>query len=435
MFRHLIIYLFLIFSQLNYAKGKIFINIGEAELKRPVISVTTKTNSSSRCSKIKSIIKKDMNFANLFTILPQKLEPEKGSSILSWKASGVEYLIQIDCRNTVKLDIYHLPNLKPIVRTNVLKKRSYIATAHSVSDNIYKNLTGKEGIFQTKIAFIAETKSSGRKYKNLFISDYDGGRVKQLTYYKTICVSPAWSPKGDKIVYTRFAKTRIKGMSVTNPNLYMYDVKTGKQRLISRVTGQNSGATWSRDGKYIAFTINKGRDPDIYYYNTKTHKTKLLVGNKGLDVEPSFSGDGSQLVFSSSRTGNPELYVLDIKTKKQLRLTYIRHYNSSPSWSPTKDIIAFAGLDNPFRQGHSKFDIFLVKSDASKIERLTIASGNNEDPTWSPDGRHIIYTSTRFNGSDLFMIHFDGTGDKRITKRLKVFSPDWSPRLKGKYYY
>jgi TolB protein len=88
-------------------------------------------------------------------------------------------------------------------------------------------------------------------------------------------------------------------------------------------------------------------------------------------------------------------------------------------------MIAFAGLDNPFGE-KPYFDIFLINPTATKIERLTIDSRNNEDPTWSPDGRHLVYSSTRNRGSDIYMINSDGTGERQITKDMKCYSPDWS---------
>jgi len=92
------------------------------------------------------------------------------------------------------------------------------------------------------------------------------------------------------------------------------------------------------------------------------------------------------------------------------------------------DMIAFSGLDNPFGKGSgSKFDIFLVNPYGTKIERLTIDSGNNENPSWAPNGRHIVYSSTRNKGSDIYMINSDGTGEIRLTTGLRCYSPSWSP--------
>ena len=226
-------YIFLLFT-LNYtiyANNKFFINIGEAELKRPVISVIAENPKSKTCLIIKKIITKDMWFANLFTILPKKLEPEKTNNIISWKASGVEYLISLRCTNKIQLKVYHLPKLSPIIDRNIKKTINIRPFAHKISEYVYKKLTGESSIFMSKITFIGRTKINGRYYKNLFISDYDGKRIRQLTHYKTISVSPAWSPDATKIAYTRFAKTKIKGRYVFNPNLYVYDLRTKKEKL------------------------------------------------------------------------------------------------------------------------------------------------------------------------------------------------------------
>jgi len=178
----------------------------------------------------------------------------------------------------------------------------------------------------------------------------------------------------------------------------------------------------------IALTMNKQTDPDIYLLDVDTKEVKPLIKNIGLDVEPNFSPDGKFIVFSSSRSGKPELYKIELGTGIQTRLTFSRHYNSSPSWSPMGDMIAFSGLDNPFGKGSgSKFDVFLVNPQGTKIERLTIDSGNNENPSWAPNGRHLVYSSTRNKGSDIYMINNDGTGETRLTNGLRCYSPSWSP--------
>ena len=257
--------------------------------------------------------------------------------------------------------------------------------------------------------------------------DYDGRRIKQLTFYKTILLSPAWSPDGKYITYTRYALQRYDGLGkLLNPNLYIYDVKRDREKLISSFHGQNSGATWTPDGKHIAFTSNKSGDPDIYLYDLDTKEVKPIVQKPGVDVEPSFSPDGKKMVFSSSRTGNPELYRMEMDTLVQTRLTYSRYYNSSPAWSPAGNRIAFAGLDDPFGK-RAYFDIFLVSPAGDNIERLTIDSGNNENPSWSPDARHLVYTSTRNGGSDIYFINEDGTGERRLTHEIMCYSPSWSP--------
>jgi TolB protein len=426
------LFLFFTFSTLLYAE-RIYIKIGEPEFKKPMLAFSIKCaiDNCSDVKEIEDVFKSDILFSNVFVLLSKDMYPsdDKRVDIGAWKVSGAEYVLFMDVqKRSIDAKLIALRTGEEVFSENFKNEDAVIDTTHSISNQVYYRLTGQKGIFKTKIAFIG--RKGKESYKNLFIMDYDGRRIEQRTSYKTIAVSPAWSPDGRYIAYTRYAPTRYSGKGkLVNPNLYLYDVKREREKVISEFQGQNSGAAWSSDGKYIAYTSSKDGNPDIYLYNMDNGAITSLIKNSGVNVEPSFSPDGKSLVFSSSRTGNPELYRYEMDTQKQTRLTFSRYYNSSPSWSPASDKIAFAGLDNPFGK-RSFFDVFLVSPSGDNIERLTIDSGNNEDPSWSPDGRHLIYSSTRNGGSDIYFINNDGTGERKLTSGILCYSPDWSPSSK-----
>jgi len=421
----------ILLPSLLLADGRIYIKIGEPEFKKPVLAFNSRCllETCPQIKELEDVLSSDMLFSNVLMLLSKDLYPseEKKTDIGAWKVSGAEYFLTMDFqRRSINAKLTSLRTNEEIFYDNFKISDRVIDTAHMISNQVYYRLTGQKGIFDTKIAFIGKRLKESNK--NLFIMDYDGRRIKQVTSYKTIMVSPTWSPDGRYIAYTRYAQTRYSGKGrLMNPNLYLYDVKRDKEKLIANFQGQNSGAAWSPDGKTIAFTSSKDGSPNIFLYNIDDETVSSLIQNPGMDVEPSFSPDGKSLVFSSSRTGNPELYRMDLNTKKQTRLTFSRYYNSSPSWSPAGDRIAFAGLDNPLGKKRAYFDVFLVSPTGNSIERLTIDSGNNEDPSWSSDGRHLVFTSTRHGGSDIYFINNDGTGEKRLTNGILCYSPDWSP--------
>jgi len=426
MCRSFLIFVFFTVSSL-YASSRVYINIGSPEFKRPIVALYSKC-SEVICPEIKDIestTASDLVSSNVFVMLPNKMMPdlEQRGDMMVWKISGAEYLLLLDFTNSkVAVKVFNVNTSEEILYEKVDREDSYIDTSHNISDLIFRRLTGEKSIFKSKIALVC--KKNG--YKNLYMMDYDGKRMKQLTSFKSVIVSPAWSPDGKEIAYARYEMKYYRGQGrMANQNLYIYNLRSQRERMISGTTGQNSGPVWSPDGKQIAFTMSKGESPNLYVYDLDKEETKPLVQNPGIDVEPSYSPDGKWLVFSSSKTGNPELYKMDLQTKQQTRLTYTRYYNSSPVWSPTGDTIAFAGLDNPFGK-KAYFDIFLIDPSVTKIERLTIDSGSNEDPSWSSDGRHLVYSSTRNKGSDIYFINSDDTGERRLTKDLMCYSPDWS---------
>ena len=72
--------------------------------------------------------------------------------------------------------------------------------------------------------------------------------------------------------------------------------------------------------------------------------------------------------------------------------------------------------------------IFLINPDGTGLVQLTSSSGNNEEPSWSPDGRHLIFTSTRNGHRNLFVMDANGTNLRQVTKNGRDnYLADWSP--------
>lgn len=408
----------ILFFTLN---AKIFINVGEPKFVKPNFALINKCNVEY-CSEVFKVIESDLTFSNIFSFVPIKNYSKDYDNISSWTASGTKYLLKINYKKpNFEIILFDIETALKIIDYKEKELATYALTAHKISSKIYEELTSKKAIFNTKIAFIGLIKA----YKNLFIMDYDGRNIEQLTNFKTILVTPSWSPDGTLISYSRYRTFLQNKRILTSLDLFLFNIKTRTETLIVN-GGQNSSASWSKDGKFIVFTSSRGGDPDLYAYSLEAKKIIPLVKQRGIDVEASYSADGSKLVYSSSISGNPELYIFDLEKQSSKRITFSRHYNSSPSWSPISDSIVFAGLDNPFNKAKSFFDIFLLSIDGKEIERLTINAGNNENPSWSPDSRHLVFTSTRNAGSDIYFINEDGTNQRRLTNGIQCYSPNWS---------
>lgn len=297
-------------------------------------------------------------------------------------------------------------------------------------DAILKSYTGKPGIFNSKIVFI------GRKVKGsdkqVYIADFDGSNATQVTKEKTVHVSARWSPDARYVTFTSYEDK--------NPDLFIYDVKTGQKRKLSGKQGINSGGSWSPSGNLVAFSRSADGNTDLFTIRPdgKKEAERLLSGN-GIDVDPAFSPNGKMLAFVSGRFGNPHVFVADlqwngdsVKITGDKRLTYAGWWNATPAWTPESDKIAFAGFDKDI----NRFDLFLMNPDGTKMERLTLRAGDNESPSWSPNGQMIVYHSNRTNGKDikgqnqLFIMNRDGSGQRQLNTGLyEAQSPNWSINL------
>jgi TolB protein len=281
---------------------------------------------------------------------------------------------------------------------------------HRLADEIIRALTGEPGIFSTKVAFVGT--ATGQK--EIYTADYDGFNVRQITADKSISMLPRWSPDGRKLMLVSY---RGGG----GPVLYMKEMDSGGLKRISAREGLNIGAAWAPDGTKLATTLSVDGNPDIYTIDTSGRILERLTNHWGIDVSPSFSPNGQKLAFVSNRSGSPQVYVRDLAGGTEERLTFEGNYNTSPAWS-SLDKIAYTSMN----QG--RFEIFSINPDGTQPRQLTEDQGNNEDACWSPDGRYIMFSSSREGGAyHLYMMTANGQNQRRISFfQGQQTSPSWS---------
>lgn len=441
--------------QAKSSDPNIYISVGEAQVRKSLLALPTFKYFSAVQSKenlqagdeLFKIITNNLAVSGLFTFIkpeafledPSKttLKPAPGDAggfnYSNWKTIGTEFLIRGGYKvsgKTLSLEIYvyHVPQAKLVMgKTYEGSLESVRKIAHTFSNDLIKALTGRRGMFDTKVVASISDKPG---QKEIYLMDWDGANQQQITQHKSIAISPAWSKDGSKVAYTAFAyhpkaKTR-------NADLFLYDVKSGKRWLISYRKGINSGAVFLHDRKHMLLTVSQSGSPDIFKM-TEDGKTLTRITNGpggSMNVEPDISPDGQKIAFSSDRSGNPMIYTMNIDGTNVKRLTFAGKYNASPSWSPDGKKIAFAG----FAEGH--FDIFIIDADGTNLKRLTQARktngkwSNNESPSFSPDGSLIMFTSDRSGTSQLYVVSPDGTNERRITfDRRNYEKPKWSPFL------
>jgi TolB protein len=290
------------------------------------------------------------------------------------------------------------------------EKRALRRAAHMFSDDITARLTGKRGIAQSKLAFSND--STGRK--EIYVVDYDGENLTKLTSDKSINLLPRWSRDGSRIYYTTYRWG--------NPDMFEIDLKAGKIKPFSTYQGLNIPGGFSPDGLTMVMTLSRGEDPGIYALDVVTKKLRNLLKGFGVSSSPSWSPDGKEVVFVSDRAGNPQIFVLNLDSGKTRRLTRL-NWCDSPSWSSSGEWIVFSGRE----ASKDKFNIYITDVTGSQIRRLTEKAGDNEDPSWSPDGRFIAFTSTRRGRREIFVMDADGSAPHPITDLPgRSFTPSWS---------
>lgn len=284
------------------------------------------------------------------------------------------------------------------------------ALAHRISDDVVKAATGRDGIARTRIGFV----NNQTGHKEVYVMDYDGDGVKRLTDDKSIDLLPRFSADGRRMAYT--------GYKDGNPDLFLIDLETGRAGTLSDEQGLNVAGGFSPDGTKLLMTLSRGKSPNLYLKDLTSGSVARLTSHFGADSTPTFSPDARQVAFVSDRSGNPQIYVLDLAAKSARRLSNM-NWCDAPAWSPTGEWIAFAGRANR----KDKMDIFLVDVTGAQVRQLTHGEGSNEDPTWSPDGRLLAFSSTRDGRSQIYVMDADGSAPRRVADVPGASStPHWS---------
>jgi TolB protein len=383
------------------------------------------TNPQNWAKRLPEVTGADLTFTSLFSVvsgspaLPpggaEALKPRLQEFAAAGALQALQGLLTVrGDRLEVEMRLYDLtsPEFRLIgskkVGAHVSEPRR---AAHKIADEVVLLVTGEPGVADTKVAF-ASTRSG---VKELYLMDYDGAGPAAVTANKSINISPNWSPDSRSLAFT----------SYMNGYPFLYRIFPFERRAVNLLAGYagiNSSPSWSPDGRTLALTLSKDGNPEIYLLTVATGAFRRLTMHAAIDTEPTWSPTGRELAFISDRSGSAQIYVMDAEGTNVRRVTS-SGFNTQPRWSPRGDTIAFTS-----RQGNH--DIWAISPDGSNLRRLTAGPGDNESSSWSPNGRHLVFQSSRLGGTQLYTMLADGSEQQVLTGGPgQASSPAWSPRL------
>lgn len=312
-----------------------------------------------------------------------------------WNSKGVRFLgtatVDKAAGDNMKVTVVFedIKNKKQIYNSSMTTTISGIRrVGHEMANAVYKQVVGKNSIFTSKIIFVSDRNTRGRRtVKEIYMMDFDGKNVNQLTNHGGIVMSPSMSSDGRYLVYSLISNARGK----RNNDLYLMDMRTKSASVLSNREGVNSGAVFLSGGRKIAFTLTISGNAEIYEMDVESKELRKITNHFSADVDPSITADGSLMTFLSDRPGKAMIYTLDPRgTESNVkRISFVGQFNATPRFSPDgKEIVFSSWLDN-------SFDLFRISADGQGLSRLTKDFGSNEDPTYSNDGEFIAFTSQR----------------------------------------
>lgn len=415
------------------AYARTYIDIDAPTIKRMPIAVTMPIAGPGSNLEDAMFLYRTMTAAldasGYFSVLNPAMFIEKQGGLLlgqfnlsDWTDIGAEGLVKMGYgvqggMVVVKLYTYDVVQGKTLLSKQYsggVSDLRYMANS-MVNDVIYA-FTGHAGLAGSKIAFVS--KKTGTE--EIYAMDLDGSNMVQLTYNKTINLTPVWSPDGTRLLFTSYMQR--------NPDLYMLDLRDGRTTTVSRRKGLNISPSFSPDGSEIAVSLSFRGSPEIYLLDLQGRILKQLTNTSDINVSPSFSPDGGKIAFVSNRAGGPQIYTMNADGSDVQRITFNGRYNASCNWSPSGNRIVFSGLSDD-----GTFDIYTVAPDGSGLVRLTQNQGDNTSPRWSPDGYYIIFVSTRDGDQQLYVMNANGSNQHRlVSTKYDMSSPSWSSRINFK---
>lgn len=199
--------------------------------------------------------------------------------------------------------------------------------------------------------------------------------------------------------------------------LFEVPVDGGELKRLTDAPGYDAEGAYSADGKYIAFCSSRDGDPDIYLMHSDGSHVQQLTNAPGYDGGPFISPNGKWVIFRSDRkkAEHLQLFVVGVDGQHETQLTDTNGVNWGPYWHPTKPYIIWSGADHSNPEVRPNYDLWLAKYDDSgetfklgPAQRVTDFSGADVLPVFSPDGQHLMWTSTRADdhSSQLFYADF-----------------------------
>jgi endonuclease YncB( thermonuclease family) len=231
-----------------------------------------------------------------------------------------------------------------------------------------------------------------------------------------------------------------------NTEIFTVGRDGGAATRLTTIAGADDEPAWSPDGSRIAFTSERGGSPDVWVMNADGSGAVQLTGAPGEDRDPAWSPDGTRLAFTSDRDGDDDVYVMNADGSGQTNVTntgitivggdtvtapdgstitlpsFRFGHERGPAWSQTGRIAFATDRDR-------NNEVYAMNADGSGQTNLSRSTGQDTEPSWSPDGARLAHTMAGFPADGVGLRNAGGGGFVSLAEtpgwdESPAFSPD-----------
>ncbi len=394
----------------------------------PVVVNTAAGATGALGRQVADVVTNDLKNSGLFAPLgPNAVQAVPFNRVTTpdypyWGGTGAQALVQGfvqangDGTLTVGCYLYDIVGHNEMARQGfVVAPAAWRRAAHKCADTVYTRLTGEGAYFDSRVVYVSETGPKTRRIKRLAIMDQDGAGHRFITNGQNIVLTPRFAPNQQAIVYMSFVGLR--------PRVYVYNVGSGTQRLVVDQPNMTFAPRFSPDGRYVVFSMAVGGNTDIYRVPVSGGAPQRLTTAPGIDTGASYSPDGARIVFESDRSGSQQIYTMNADGSNQQRISFGGGRYATPVWSPRGDQIAFTKIEGGFRIG--------IMSPGGGGEKILTNAWQDEGPSWSPNGRVIMFfrTAQGSGKADLWSVDLTGVNERPVPTPLDGSDPAWGPLM------
>ena len=340
----------------------------------------------------------------------------KSQALITGKVEIVDEKLRVEFR---LWDVLAAKEMLALAFTTV--PTNWRRVGHIITDKVYERLTGEKGYFDTRIIYVSEKGPKTKRIKKLAIMDQDGYNLKYLTLGNELVLTPRFNPTNQMVTYLSYFRNL--------PRVYLLDIETGEQEVVGDFPGMTFAPRFSPDGKKIIMSFAMDGNSDIYTMDLENRIVERITNHPSIDTSPSYSPDGKYIAFNSDRSKYQQIYVMKSDGSNVKRISFGKGLYGTPVWSPRGDLIAFTKLHK------GKFYIGVMRTDGSG-ERLLTENFYQEAPSWSPNGRVLIFyreTKTDEKGegftAKLWSIDLTGYNERQVLTETDASDPSWSSLL------